>query len=66
MYMRAISAPAPNTARGKVRLGSRTSSLMAETSSSPVNANAICDQKLTVSQFQAGSMFWNVKCVAEP
>src|SRR5947209_7175731 len=45
MYIAAISAPAANTARGKVRQGSFTSALIAETSSSPVNANAICDQK---------------------
>ena len=56
MYMRAIRAPAPKTARGSVRRGSRTSSLMAETSSRPVKAKAICDQKLTVSQFHVGSM----------
>ena len=66
MYIRAIRAPAPKTARGSVLRGSRTSSLMAETSSSPVKAKAICDQKLTVSQFHVGSMFWTVKCVAEP
>ena len=66
MYISAISAPAPNTARGSVRRGSRTSSLIADTSSSPVNANAICDQKFTVSQFHVGIMFFNVKCVAEP
>jgi len=39
---------------------------MAETSSSPVKAKAICDQKFTVSQFHAGIMFWSVKWVAEP
>src|SRR5438876_12284944 len=31
-------------ARGSVRLGSRISPLIADTSSSPVNANAICDR----------------------
>ena len=66
MYIRAISAPAPKTARGSVRRGSRTSSLMAETSSRPVKAKAICDQKLTVSQFHVGIMLAMVKCVAEP
>ena len=34
---------------------------MQETSSSPVNANAICDQKLTVSQFHVGIMLASVK-----
>ena len=51
---------------GKVRRGSRISALIAETSSSPVNANAICDQKLTVSQSQVGQMFARVKCVTDP
>jgi hypothetical protein len=66
MYMSAINAPAAKTARGSVRRGSRTSALIAETSSSPVNANAICDQKLTVSQFHTGRMFAQVNCVTEP
>src|SRR5882762_9435802 len=66
MYMAAINAAAVNAARGRVRLGSRISPLIAETSSSPVNANAICDQKFTVSQFQVGIMPATVKCVADP
>src|SRR6059036_3157820 len=47
MYISAITAPAQSAARGSVRLGSRISALIADTSSSPVNANAICDQKFT-------------------
>ena len=39
---------------------------MAETSSRPVKAKAICDQKLTVSQFHAGNMLCTVKCVTDP
>jgi len=39
---------------------------MHETSSNPVNAKAICDQKFTVSQFQVGIMLARVKCVTEP
>ena len=66
IYINAIIAPAPNTARGSVRRGSRTSSLIADTSSSPVKAKAICDQKFTVSQFQVGIMLAQVKCVTEP
>src|SRR6202030_2281090 len=66
MYISAISAPAANTARGSVRRGSRISALIADTSSRPVNAKAICDQKFTVSQFQCGSMFETVKCVTDP
>src|SRR5579864_2548829 len=64
--MRAVKTPAPITARGKVRRGSLISSLIAETSSNPVKANAICDQKFTVSQLQCGIMFDTVKCVTEP
>src|SRR5258708_16693423 len=66
IYISAISAPAANTARGSVRRGSRTSALIVETSSNPVNANAICDQKLTVSQFHTGKMFAQVNRVTEP
>src|SRR6267378_2198539 len=66
IYINAMSAPAANTARGRVRRGSRISALIAETSSSPVNANAICDQKLTVSQSQCGSMFATVNFVSDP
>src|SRR5271170_7457626 len=66
IYMSAISAPAAKTARGSVRRGSRTSSLIAETSSNPVNAKAICDQKLTVSQFHEGNMLATLKWVTEP
>jgi len=64
--MKAIIAPAPKTARGSVRRGSRTSSLMEATSSRPVKANAICDQKLTVSKFHVGIILDQVKCVADP
>src|SRR2546428_3304184 len=64
--MAAISTPEPITARGSVLRGSLTSWLIAETSSRHVNANAICDQKLTVSQLQCGSMFAQVNCVADP
>src|SRR3989449_10008925 len=64
--MAAISTPEPITARGSVLRGSLTSWLIAETSSRPVNVNAICDQKLTVSQLQCGSMFAQVNCVADP
>src|SRR5579864_9717157 len=64
--MTAISPPEAKIAFGRVRCGSRTSSLIAETSSNPVNANAICDQKFTVSQLQCGIMFDTVKCVTEP
>ncbi len=53
-------------ARGKVLRGSRTSSLMVETSSNPVNANASCGQKFTESQFHRGHMPAQVKCVTEP
>src|SRR6266436_4241933 len=66
IYMTAISTPAANTARGSVLCGSRISWLMAETSSRPVNAKAICDQKFTVSQFHTGKTFVQVRCVAEP
>src|SRR2546423_105482 len=66
MYMNAMSAPAVSAARGSVRRGSRISALIADTNSSPVNANAICDQKFTVSQFQVGSILDHVKCVTEP
>src|SRR5215475_13240223 len=66
MYMNAIIAPETNTARGNVLRGLRTSSHMQETSSSPLNAKAICDQKFTVSQFQVGIMFATVKCVSDP
>src|ERR1700724_57915 len=64
--MTAISPPEAKIALGRLRCGSRTSSLSAETSSSPVNANAMCDQKFTVSQFQCGSIAATVKCVTEP
>src|SRR5438445_9938837 len=66
MYIAAINAPAAYTARGKVRCGSRTSALIAETSSRPVNAKAICDQKFTVSQFHTGITLPKLKCVTEP
>src|SRR6266478_3618604 len=66
MYIPAISTPDAYTARGSVFCGSRTSWLIAETSSSPLNANAICDQKFTVSQFQTGNMFDYVKWVTGP
>ena len=66
MYISAISAPEAKIARGNVRCGSRTSSLIAETSSRPVNANAICGQKFTVSQSQCGSIAAHVKCVTDP
>src|SRR5467141_4117741 len=66
MYVPAISTPDAYTARGSVFCGSRTSWLIAETSSSPLNANAICDQKFTVSQFQTGNMLDHVKCVTDP
>src|SRR5438045_8495976 len=66
MYIAAINAPAPYTARGNVRCGSRTSALMHETNSRPVNANAICDQKFTVSQFHVGQTLPGLKCVTEP
>jgi len=46
---------APKHCPRNVRRGSRTSSLIADTNSSPVNANAICDQKFTVSQFTRAS-----------
>src|SRR5271156_4453279 len=39
---------------------------MDDTSSSPLNANAICGQKFTVSQSQCGCMLLQVKCVTEP
>src|SRR6267378_2034444 len=55
MYIPAISTPDAYTARGSVLCGLRTSWLIAETSSSPLNANAICDQKFTVSQFHTGN-----------
>src|SRR6267154_4080138 len=66
MYIAAINAAAVSAARGRVRRGSRISPLIAETSSRPVNANAICDQKFTVSQFQVGITFAQVNCVTEP
>src|SRR5437899_2915138 len=66
MYIPAISTPDAYTARGSVFCGLRTSWLIAETSSSPLNANAICDQKFTVSQFQTGNMLAGVKCVTGP
>src|SRR5262249_23415642 len=66
MYIPAISTLEPNSARGNVRCGSRISSLIAETSSRPVNANAICDQKFTVSQFHVGFIAAQVKCVTDP
>src|SRR4029077_17892371 len=65
-YIAAIRAAAVSAARGSVFLGSRISPLIAETNSSPVNANAICDQKFTVSQFQVGIMFDHVNCVTDP
>ena len=66
IYAIAIKTPEPKIARGKVLCGSRTSSLIVEQSSSPLNANAICGQKFTVSQFHTGRMFDHVKCVTEP
>src|SRR5579871_4156795 len=66
IYIPAIITLEPIRARGSVRCGSRISSLIAETSSSPVNANAICDQKLTVSQSQYGQTVAQVKCVTDP
>jgi hypothetical protein len=58
--------PEPNIARGNVLRGSRTSSLIVETSSKPANANAICGQKFTVFQSQCGQMLLPVNCVTEP
>ena len=58
--------PEPRIARGKVFRGFFTSSLIDETSSSPPNANAICGQKFTVSQFQCGWMLLQVNCVVDP
>jgi len=50
--------------RGKSLPGSRHSSLMAQTSSIPVKANAMFDQKLTVSQFQtAGCLPGEMGCL---
>src|SRR5712671_4486878 len=66
MYIPAISTPDAYTARGSVFCGLRTSWLIAETSSNPLNANAICDQKFTVSQFQTGNIFDQVKWVTGP
>ena len=66
MYIPAIMMLEPNSARGSVRCGSRISSLIAETSSSPVNANAICDQKLTVFQSQRGQIVAQVNSVTDP
>src|SRR6267143_4174297 len=66
IYIPAISTPDAYTARGSVLCGSRTSWLIAETSSSPLNANAICDQKFTVSQFHTGNMLARVNCVTGP
>src|SRR3954466_606238 len=66
IYIPAISTLEPTNARGSVRCGSRISSLIADTSSSPVNAKAICDQKFTVSQFHAGFMVAHVNCVIDP
>src|SRR5882762_6966624 len=66
MYIPAIIIPDAYTARGSVFCGLRTSWLIAETSSSPLNANAICDQKFTVSQFQTGNMLARVNCVTDP
>src|ERR1700733_14875389 len=66
IYIPAIMMLEPNNARGNVRCGSRISSLIADTSSSPVNANAICDQKFTVSQFQCGHTVAQVNWVTDP
>ena len=66
IYISAINAPEAKIARGNVRCGSFTSSLMAETSSSPANAKASCGQKFTVSQFQCGTIAAHVKCVTDP
>src|SRR5213078_1707386 len=66
IYIPAISIPDAYTARGSVFCGLRTSWLIADTSSSPVNANAICDQKFTVSQFHTGIMLDHVNRVTEP
>src|ERR1700730_15048422 len=66
IYMPAMSKLEPNKARGSVRCGSRISSLIAETSSHPVNAKAICDHKFTVSQFHEGLIVAQVKCVTDP
>src|SRR6266702_1268490 len=55
-------------ARGKVLRGSFTSSLMAQSSSMPVKANAILDQKLSLSIFggQSGKADFQEKCVTLP
>src|SRR5258708_596660 len=66
IYITAISKPDIHVARARVRRGSRISSLIADASSSPVNAKAICGQKFTVSQFHTGQMFDQVKWVADP
>ena len=66
MYATAITIPDPKIARGNVFRGSRISSLIDDTSSIPVNANAICGQKFTVSQSQCGRMLLQVKCVTDP
>src|ERR1700688_5013891 len=66
IYMSAINPPDAKIARGNVRCGFFTSSLIAETSSSPANANASCGQKFTVSQFQCGIIAATVKCVTDP
>src|SRR6202158_5398299 len=66
IYIKAINAPEAKIARGNVRCGFSTSSLMADTSSSPAKAKASCGQKFTVPQFQCGSIAADVKCVTEP
>src|SRR5260370_36059388 len=66
MYLPVINPPDAYTARGSVFCGLRTSWLSADTSSSPLNANAICDQKFTVSQFQTGNILARVNCVTAP
>src|ERR1700735_1748613 len=58
--------PEPKIARGKVFRGFFTSSLIDDTSSSPANANTICGQKFTVSQFQCGWILLHVNCVTDP
>src|SRR5260370_17076400 len=66
MYLPVINPPDAYTARGTVFCGLRTSWLIADTSSSPLTANAICDQKFTVSQFQTGNILAGGNCVNAP
>ena len=66
MYSTVMTTPADSTARGTIRLASWISSPIVDALSTPPNANAIVDQKITSFRLVLGTSACDPSGVADP